>query len=45
MGDRGGSVCVLEGELRQDGVLVAKSSATALIRKIAQPAATGAATP
>lgn len=31
---RGGSVCVLEGELKQDGVLIAKSSATALIRKV-----------
>lgn len=31
---KGSSVCVLEGELKQEGVLVAKSSATALIRKI-----------
>jgi uncharacterized protein (TIGR00369 family) len=31
---KGGSVCVLEGELYQDGKLVARSSATALIRKI-----------
>lgn len=31
---KGGSVCVLEGELRQDGKLIARSSATALIRKI-----------
>ena len=31
---KGGSVCVLEGELKQEGRLVAKSSATALIRKI-----------
>jgi uncharacterized protein (TIGR00369 family) len=31
---KGGSVCVLDGELYQDGKLVARSSATALIRKI-----------
>jgi uncharacterized protein (TIGR00369 family) len=31
---KGGSVCVLEGELKQDGKLVARSTATALIRKI-----------
>jgi uncharacterized protein (TIGR00369 family) len=31
---RSGSVCVLEGELKQDGELVARSTATALIRKI-----------
>ncbi|PCI46601.1 MAG: phenylacetic acid degradation protein [Moraxellaceae bacterium] len=31
---KGGSVCVLEGELKQDGKLVARSSATALIRRI-----------
>ncbi|HEX7034738.1 MAG TPA: PaaI family thioesterase [Pseudomonadales bacterium] len=30
---RGGSVCVLEGELYQEGALVAKASATALIRR------------
>ena len=31
---KGGSVCVLEGDLKQDGKLIARSSATALIRKI-----------
>jgi len=33
---KGGSVCVLEGELTQEGVLVARSTATALIRKISK---------
>ncbi|KZL19509.1 Thioesterase superfamily protein [Pseudovibrio axinellae] len=37
---KGGTVCVLEGELVQDGALVARSSATALIRKISKPAPT-----
>lgn len=32
---RGGSVCVLEGDLHQDGRLIAKASATALIRRMA----------
>ena len=32
---KGGSVCVLAGELKQKGNLIAKSSATALIRKMA----------
>jgi uncharacterized protein (TIGR00369 family) len=31
---KGRSVCVVEGELKQEGKLVARSSATALIRKI-----------
>ncbi len=31
---KGGRVCFLEAELRQDGKLVAKSTATAVIRKI-----------
>ena len=31
---KGSSICVLEGELRQDDALIAKSSATALIRKV-----------
>ena len=31
---KGGSVCVLEGELKQMGKLIARSFATALIRKI-----------
>ena len=31
---KGGSVCFLEAELKQDGKLVAKSTATAVIRKI-----------
>jgi acyl-coenzyme A thioesterase PaaI-like protein len=30
----GGNVCVLEGELKQSGKLVARTYATALIRKI-----------
>lgn len=34
---RGGSVCVLEGELEQAGTLIARSSATALIRRIPGP--------
>ncbi len=31
---RGGSVCVLEGDLHQDGRLIAKATATALIRRM-----------
>lgn len=31
---KGRTVCVLEGELKQDGKLIARSSATALIRKL-----------
>jgi uncharacterized protein (TIGR00369 family) len=31
---RGGSVCVIEGELKQEGELVARSTATALVRRI-----------
>ncbi|MFA0810654.1 PaaI family thioesterase [Microbulbifer epialgicus] len=31
---KGGSICVLEGELFQEGTLVAKSTATAMIRSI-----------
>lgn len=34
---RGGTVCVLEGELEQAGRLIARSSATALIRRAPEP--------
>ncbi len=30
---RGGGVCVLEGEIHQDGRLIAKATATALVRR------------
>lgn len=33
---RGGRVCFLEGELKQDGALVAKATATAIIREISR---------
>jgi acyl-coenzyme A thioesterase PaaI-like protein len=33
---KGCSVCVVEGELTQDGKLVARSTATALIRRISK---------
>jgi uncharacterized protein (TIGR00369 family) len=33
---KGSSVCVLEGELTQDDILVARSTATALIRRISK---------
>ncbi len=34
---KGKSVCVLEGELFQDGKLIARSTATALIRTMTTP--------